>query len=452
MPPLDLSDIQGFILRGYNFPLARHLMLQINDASEGKRFVGSLINGNARLPQITSSVEWGAVKPTTCLNIGFTYEGLKALGLPPDSLASFPQEFVTGIAGRATFVGDEGENAPENWPSDYATAQTHIVLSLYAQGSEVLETATAELRSAFGQQNALIELGHLDATDLPESRVHFGYVDGLSQPCIEGGPQLRRPDMQPICPAGEFLLGYPSQNPDFSYPVPTPSILGRNGSFSAFRVLEQDCDAFEQFLRTEAPKIGMNEEKLAAKICGRWRSGVPLVLSPDTDSPNPPLTTEQINNFDYVPSDSSGYACPIGAHMRRNNPRGERVAGAGAHIHRIIRRALPYGPLYDPATPNDGIKRGLVGHFICVSLQDQFEFLMTQWVNGGTFAPGLYGTKDPMLGDNDPEDSKFVLPTANGPQIITGFARFVTTRGGAYCFLPSLTALNYLASTEMIKA
>jgi deferrochelatase/peroxidase EfeB len=221
--------------------------------------------------------------------------------------------------------------------------------------------------------------------------------------------------------------------------------LGNNGSFTAFRVLEQDCDAFEQFLRSQAPKVAMSKEKLAAKICGRWRNGVPLVLSPDTDSPQPPLATDQINNFDYVPGDTHGYACPIGSHIRRNNPRGERVAGAGAHIHRIMRRGLPYGPPYDPASPNDGIKRGLVSHFICVSLQDQFEFLMTQWINNGEFTPGVSDTKDPMVGNNSSEDSKFILPNPSGPQTIAGFDRFVTTRGGAYCFLPSISALGYLA-------
>lgn len=198
----------------------------------------------------------------------------------------------------------------------------------------------------------------------------------------------------------------------------------------------------------------MSEEKLAAKICGRWRNGTPLVLSPDTDTPDPPIPPEQLNNFDYVawndgsggPGDLRGLRCPIGAHIRRANPRSQRVVGGGGHLHRVVRRGLPYGPAYDPAAPDDGIERGLLGQFICVSLRDQFEFLMREWVNSGTFAAGLRGAKDPMVGDNVPESSRFVIPTAAGPQVVAGFSRFVTTRGGAYCFLPGISALRHIAN------
>jgi hypothetical protein len=106
---------------------------------------------------------------------------------------------------------------------------------------------------------------------------------------------------------------------------------------------------------------------------------------------------------------------------------------------------MPYGPPYDPQNPHDGIERGLLGVFIGVSLRDQFEFLMREWINDGTFAPGLGTTRDPLAGDNDPAHSKFVIPTEEGTKTISGFSRFVTTRGSAYCFLPSLTAVRFLA-------
>ena len=238
----------------------------------------------------------------------------------------------------------------------------------------------------------------------------------------------------------------------------TPMELGFNGSFVAFRILQQDVDGFEKFLHENALKIGMGVEKLAAKLCGRWRNGVPLVLSPETDKPETPIASEQMNNFDYVASsdiqqgfdDKRGYRCPIGSHIRRINPRSQRVAGNSGHLHRIIRRGLSYGPPYNPASPNDGIERGLLGMFICVSILDQFEFLMTQWVNDGKFAGGLGPTKDPILGNNQPEDSKFVIPAEGGSKTVTGFSQFVTTRGSAYCFLPSITALKYMASLQSV--
>lgn len=220
----------------------------------------------------------------------------------------------------------------------------------------------------------------------------------------------------------------------------------------AYRVLEQDCAGFEKFLDDNASAVEMSREMLAAKMCGRWRNGVPLSLSPDTDTPLEPIAIAQMNNFDYGPTgtfpggfdDDRGLRCPAGSHIRRANPRSSNVAGSG-HTHRLMRRGLPYGPPFDAANPEDGIERGLLGIFICASLSDQFEFLMAHWIEDGSFA-GLRQSKDTFLGNNDPSSSQFSIPTVGGTRRISGFSRFVTTRGGAYCFLPSLSALKYLAA------
>jgi deferrochelatase/peroxidase EfeB len=133
--------------------------------------------------------------------------------------------------------------------------------------------------------------------------------------------------------------------------------------------------------------------------------------------------------------------------MRRNNPRGSTVAGGSGLKHRIVRRGLPYGPPFDPAHPDDGIERGLLGLFIAASLKDQFEFLMSEWVNGDTFAAGIEGTRDPVLGANGEGGAKFFIPVQGGKKlVVSGFSQFVKTRGAAYGFIPSLTALRYIAS------
>jgi deferrochelatase/peroxidase EfeB len=127
------------------------------------------------------------------------------------------------------------------------------------------------------------------------------------------------------------------------------------------------------------------------------------------------------------------------------NPRHSNVAGNSGLKRRLVRRGLPYGPPYDPAAPEDGIARGLLGLFIGVSLKDQFEFLMSDWANKGSFAPGLRGTRDPIIGDNATADAAFLIPREGQPTLqVNGLARFVTTRGGAYGFLPSLTAVRHL--------
>lgn len=247
---------------------------------------------------------------------------------------------------------------------------------------------------------------------------------------------------------GEFLLGYPSQFDRFSYPVPAPAELGVNGSFAALRVLEQDVDAFADFVARQASATGLSEGLIEAKLCGRWRNGTPLVLSPDTDTPEPPIPLEALNDFDYVGEygDEWGYRCPVGSHIRRMNPRGQRVAGDGGHLHRVVRRGIAYGPPYDPAQPADGQARGLLGLFIGVSLHDQFEFLMTQWTNDGIFAAGLGRTNDPLIGAQATGAGSFAIPRAGGTVVLHGLTRFVTTRGGAYCFLPSVSAVRYLAA------
>jgi deferrochelatase/peroxidase EfeB len=459
MPDLPYEDIQGFILRTYAMPILRVIALKVEQAEPARQFLGGLVdgsNGSAGTadvaPRLATATNW-TIKPQYCLNVGLTYAGLAALGLPACSLASFPEEFVAGAAARAERVGDTGESSPAQWEDSFASPDLHILLLLFAQTEDVLAQITAQLRAVYSR-GAMSELSVHEARSLPESKAHFGYRDGFAQPTIDGGLPSAMPDVLPKAPAGEFLLGYPSQYADFSYPMPAPAALGRNGSFAAFRILAQDCHGFEQFLAEAARQSGLDPELIAAKLCGRWRNGVPLSLSPHSADEQIPM--EQRNSFDYVPSgsvpdafdDARGYRCPLGSHIRRMNPRSSVVAGNGGLKHRIIRRGLPYGPPYDPANPDDGIERGLLGLFIGVSLKDQFEFLMSDWSNKGSFAPGLRNTKDPVIGNNSASGGTFLIPMENQkhPIELTGLSRFVTCRGAAYCFLPSATALRYISA------
>jgi Dyp-type peroxidase family len=458
MSERELDDIQGVILRGYR-PMrrARHLLLQIERPTAFKALLRDLATEDrASGPFVTVASDWMekppvGEEPEHCVNIGLTYSGLRALGLPSASLESFPEEFREGAVERADRVGDTGANAPANWveqlnPDNHANV--HAVLSLFARTDEDLKSLTDEARSCATHDGAAREVLQWDAGALypdekREGYVHFGYRDGLSQPTIEGAPPAGIPDPLPPVPPGEFLLGHPSQRPRYSYPVPTPVELGRNGSFAAFRIAQQDVAGFEAFLTASSDGTPYGRELLAAKLCGRWRNGVPLVLSPESDSP---VSRDALNMFDYATDqpDPDGARCPLGSHIRRANPRRTRVMGGGGEKRRIVRRGMPYGPPYDPARPDDGHARGLVGMFICVSLREQFEFVMSEWLNDGIFARGLGRTKDPLAGNNNPS-GEFTAPGTPGVHL-TGLSSFVTTRGGAYCFLPSMTALRYLAA------
>jgi deferrochelatase/peroxidase EfeB len=307
------------------------------------------------------------------------------------------------------------------------------------------------LRSVFAASGA-VELFAADGAVLPSLRAHFDFTDGISQPAIAGAP-VYTPDSpatvhfeDPLAqtPLGAFVLGYESQHPGLIYPYPAPDELGRNGSFAALRILKQDCAAFEGYLDHQAQELGVDRELIAAKLCGRWRNGVPLSLSPDSDAPTD-LPREQWNHFDYS-DDPRGTRCPLGSHIRRNNPRNTAVAGDGGQRHRIMRRGLPYGPPFDPDHPDDGIERGLIGLFICGSLKDQFEFLMKHWVQDGDFT-GLGEDRDPIAGTQPAGGGRFRFRDTSGNRaVLRSMPSFVTTRGAAYCFLPSISALKWIAA------
>jgi deferrochelatase/peroxidase EfeB len=292
-----------------------------------------------------------------------------------------------------------------------------------------------------------------DGRAVPTTKVHFGYTDGISMTAIHGGPERYPPDHQERCDSWLFVLRDDAEN----YFVPEPRQFGLNGSFAVFKMMETDVVGFEDFLQSHKDTI--DPELLAAKICGRWRNGVPLALSPETDSPPGGISPEQLNDFEYVNADGSGdpkgLRCPVGAHIRRINPRGQPVAGQGRpggsnNTHRLIRRGMPYGPAYDPKQPYDGVERGLLGYFINSSIENQYEFVLGHWVNDSEFAGRVRlhpNSKDPMIGAQNPAESIFVIPQADAAPIkITEFSSFVTTKAAAYCFLPSITAIKFIAN------
>ncbi len=445
---LDLQDIQGFILRGYRMPMVRHFLLTVGVPAEARKLLGRLVSGDeSDAPQITTAEEWQVGfapgpgdnpndvprhKPDYCLNVGITWEGLVALEVkdrvPAMSFKSFGA-FMAGAAERAGLVGDTGASAPQNWIGGFGKGSDHVMVTLHALSPEAMLAYSDRLSALFAEGNGFREIWRTDGMALmdmvdgklvPTFRVHFGYTDGISMTTIRGGPERYTPDHQKPCEPWLFVLRDEAEN----YFVPEPRELGLNGSFAVFKMIETDVVGFENYLQANKDKI--DPELHAAKICGRWRNGVPLALSPETDSPAGGISPEQMNNFEYVNADGSGdpkgLRCPVGAHMRRINPRGQPVTGQGLpggsnNTHRVIRRGMPYGPTYDPTKPYDGIERGLLGYFINSSIENQYEFVLGHWVNDSEFAGAVRlnpKSKDPMIGTQDPAESIFVIPQANG--------------------------------------
>jgi deferrochelatase/peroxidase EfeB len=357
-------------------------------------------------------------------------------------------------------LGDFGSSAPASWPAPFdKPARVHIVASIYADDAAHLDRVQTQVASAFDV------IGVRDGRNLPDNKVFFGLVDNISQPRFAG---IRDPDTEkadePIDPLGTALLGYPTSLEGLEFRVPTPPELGLNGSFNAFRILAQDAAGFEAYLDTAAKELlanpdvdqllapggegrigkgldrfGALREIVAAQMCGRWRNGVPYGASPDAQWPDPPVSP---TNFDY----SRASRCPAGSHLRRVNPRGATIVQRIAnYTRRLVRRGMSYGPDFDSANP-DNRERGLLGNFIGASLGAQFEAIMCDWLNLGLQDPQITGANDPLIGANEPATSWFDLSLKNGGSIrLRGFPRFVTTRGGAYTFLPSLPAIDHLS-------
>jgi Dyp-type peroxidase family len=419
------------------------MVLAVADPPAARAWLGELATPGAEVtPTVTAVTDWP--RPEHCLNVAITADGLRALEVPQASLDSFPAEFLAGAAARAAEVGDVGPNAPEHWIGGFGTTSVHVLVTIHATDRAHIEPITAQVMTAV-DSGAFTFVSQHDGDALNgENRTHFGYLDGYSQPRVEGGPEVL-PDPLLVAPLGEFVLGYPSQHRDFTFPVPQPEELGRNGSYGVLRIARQDVAGFERFLQSAAEQTGKSVEWVAAKVCGRWRNGVPLSLSPETDAPTTPIALDAMNDFDYL-DDPLGMKCPIGSHIRRANPRSAPVAGGDGQLHRLARRGIPYGPPFDPAHPDDGIERGLMTFIVNVDIADQFEFVMRRWIVGDTFAPGLRGTGCPISGVTAPDATfKVPVPGSKKPLVLTGFAGFVTTRASAYCFIPSLTALRSLA-------
>jgi len=486
---VDLSDVQGLILRGYNMPSARHYFLAVSNKAKARDVLGKLARGavEAPLPKVTTAAPWGT-KPLACLNVGLTANGLAALGLDQATLTAFPAAFRRGARDPDTLatVGDVDKSGISNWDEPYKSTEFHVVIMVHAVDPRIRGLVDAALRSFI--QGAFNVVGADDADDLPESRIHFGYVDGIAQPqlAIDGLPFT--PDgKQGLVAAGAFLWGQPRyQAKPFPLP-PWPSQIAQsnpflNSSFCAFRKLSQDVAAFDKFLddaaqdawRRKVPGFtgvrGDDKERVAAKLCGRWRSGVPLELSPNSPdydampgryaaqaaaareavrAAKPP---KQLDDFDY----GEDYFAKTGsnAHILRANPRFAPEGADIASAHRVMRRAIPYGPQYKPDEPVTA-DRGLIGPFIGLDLADQFEFIMGAWfLTGAAFtAPN----PEPFLGPagdfslqfptGQPATPRVTCPVYQPDPTKKGrHPQFIATKGSAYLFLPSIGALKHLAA------
>jgi Dyp-type peroxidase family len=436
---IELSDIQGESLYPRPSPYAgKYVLIRIDDPRAGRELLRQLI------PSLTPATDSVDAYKKAWVGVALTFQGLKTLGVPQSSLDSFPIEFQQGMAARAEKLGDVGDSAPENWEKPLGTPDVHVGISALSPDKARLEAALARAQGIYEQMAGIKVIWILDCYALPTDAEHFGFRDGISQPAIEGSGIPGTNSKETPLRAGEFLLGYVDETGVFP-PMPEPEILGRNGTYLVFRKLHQRVAAFRQYLKANSSSAE-EEELLAAKMMGRWRSGAPLALSPHHDNPELGADRRRSNEFLFQEDDPKGLKTPPGSHIRRMNPRDAVIIGATS-LHRMIRRGTSYGPMLSSGIlEDDGAERGLAFVFIGSHLDRQFEFVQSEWVKDGLFI-GARGDKDPITGPND-GSGRFTIPQAPIRRRLSGLPRFVVTRGGEYFFVPGLRALRWLADLE----
>ena len=447
MTDIALDDIQGDILRAYgnSYVCTTYLFLQVIDAGAAKAWLGRLAE------QVTNAEDWGGNKPNGHVNVAFTAAGLTELGVDHLDQKNFAEEFLEGMATRAPRLGDVGKHGPDHWEEGLGTGVAHVLVILNAQSHEEAERRQDALLTA----DDGLEVVHEDHAEvLKDVREHFGFADGLAQPAIAGvsdakarggGTPEKNGAWRPLA-IGEFIFGYDDEAslpyPKEEKPAPPGDLLGLHGTYMVWRKLAQHVALFRTTLRDAGYPGG--EELLAAKVVGRWRTGAALTLSPDNDTGG--FVTDAdgkrspSNDFRYHQDDVHGDVCPLGAHIRRSNPR-DALGDEGllSFRHRMIRRGMPYGPRLPDGQPEDDVERGLI--FVCyvASISRQFEGVQTQWMEDGNVF-GLAHDKDFLQRGTGTMTVQGTPPFLLGPQ-----QDFVTLRGGEYLFVPGIAGLRLLA-------
>ena len=439
-PALELNDIQATVLRQRPAPyVGTHILLHVDDAAAGRAFLRRL------LPYVDSAAGW-RIAANAWLGVGITYAGLAALGVPKSSLDSFPETFRVGMAARARQLGDAELNDPRNWEAPFGKGEAHIGITAFSDTEEKHQRALTIAREQYEGFKGVTVLTMQDFGAQPGDRNSLGYKDGIDQPPIEGDVAPLPGQGRPI-KAGEFILGYPGET-GVPLPMPRPDILGRNSTYIGFRKYQSLVATFNRFLRDNG-KTEDERELVAAKLVGRWRSGAPLTLAPEKDNPAIGADPQQNNNFNYA-NDQQGRQVPFGAHIRRMNPRDSELQRlTDVNIHRLIRRGTTYGPPYDPnalSDEDDTTPRGSIFLFISAKAMATIEFLQQEWVNDGDFVKAN-GERDPIIGLQE-KDATFTIPKAPVRRRIHGIQTFNVLKGGEYFFMPSLSALGWIASEE----
>ena len=461
------GDVQGGILRPYEGVTHGCLLLfGFTDRNGAQDFIRHL------LPQVTRD-DPAIAAGSLVMNVAFTCEGLRAIGLTEEQLGCFPQEFREGMEARASVLGDLRMNHPRrwqlpvrNWPTPPAAgvekqrvelSAVHVVVQLRIGDQSASEEVTdpqhplhpkaKELAGHPGVRllSAQTMLRHLNPAG--KAQEHFGFADGDGQPVLD--PAKAGVSYPNQIHLGELLIGYPNDADQAPDPAGERLAWLKNGSFLVVRKLAQNVRALEDAVAI-ATRPGLDRDGVLTKMMGRTPAGDPAV-APGSK-----------NDFDYR-GDSSGSKCPFQAHIRRANPRESTPAfhePPGQRTPRLMRRSMSYGPRYDltnPANPVNAKERGMVFMAYNASIGEQFE-VVQRWLSGGNSTGVSSAQSDPFLGvaeNGEPRVFRFAhgnevvrMKLDGASALLDDPVPLVRLEWGAYLFAPSIAALEKLMDAD----
>jgi Dyp-type peroxidase family len=506
---IESTEVQSLVFRGMaELEACYYVALLLPDSAPGRRkWLRSIGFGDHSLPDPSGYAEESGQGARVFMALSAA--GLAKLGLrdsePDSGLTSFPGAFKMGMAGRHQVLGDVGTSSPRGWFwSDASVLKesdkesfcpaTEAVLLIYGATEQQCDAVLLQHEKVLGQ-GAILHVVKTKSIRKPDGfdYEHFGFRDGISQPVIRGTERFSKGALpRDIVEPGEFILGYRNNQ---GYFPPSPIVLretdahdrlpsgssvpqsrfpkfradeaadirdfGCNGTYVVFRQLQQDVSGFNDFVSSKAQELSdipdlantfggnISRELVAAKLMGRWQDGTPLIDRPSESSrvSRRHKHDRPDNDFDYAIDDPQGLRCPFGAHIRRANPRGSLQPDDPdqqkvTNRHRLLRRGRPYG------SPEGNEAKGLLFACVCADIERQFEFVQQSWLASPNFH-GLVNEPDPItIPPNDSGKRVFTIPLSSGPLVLHDMRSFVSVRGGGYFFLPSRSALLYLADLQ----
>ena len=520
-PVLAVDEIQGNILPGFGSFVQTLLGIRFEDADSARRWLTDVIPTVSTLRQVNDArnrrrhaARMGEPRPASpgWTNVAVSVEGLKLFGLPTDGIRD--DAFRLGLYGPASrALGDPRDPAHEGHVSRWvvggsAATVPHVLLIVAADDARSVAGRVRRLKE---RVNVVYEERGEVLIDGPNDvgREHFGFRDGISTIAPRGRLSRKQRHFlsrryidpedaraldfakpgQPLVWPGQFLFGYPSQGDAEPASEPGPEADGgypwmADGSFLVFRRLRQDVAEFQAFLAEESARIaGIDPDRLAAMLVGRWPNGTALAVDPDQPEGAPMADRLRVNHFGYgndaapirvcadpfvateesvgkedelrrvpgAPADLSGDRCPTFAHVRKVNPR-DRVTDQGGPAitlrSQVLRRGITFGSRYEVTESPDNSERGLLFLAYQTSIEQQFELLSRKWMNRPN-APEASSGHDLLVGqEHGTRTARFPSPGLGTVEISTDRVWVVPT-GGGYFFSPSVSVLEAIASGKV---